>query len=164
MLKPAQDKGWNCSWILTQGSIYNGTVSMSPVMAGLIHDDVIKWKYFPRNWPFVRGIHRSPVNSPQHKGQGREALMFSLICAQINGWVNNCEAGELWRYRAHCDVIVMSPKPEALLVLRINCNPRYINTCPEKITYLYYTLKVEFGEWISDFIQHVIMDLITYAC
>ena len=27
------------------------------------HDCVIKWKHFPRNWPFVRGIHRSPVNS-----------------------------------------------------------------------------------------------------
>ena len=23
------------------------------------HDDVIKWKYFPRYWPFVRGIHWS---------------------------------------------------------------------------------------------------------
>ena len=23
------------------------------------HDDVIKWKHFPRNWPFVREIHRS---------------------------------------------------------------------------------------------------------
>ena len=23
------------------------------------HDDVIKWKHFPRYWPFVRGIHRS---------------------------------------------------------------------------------------------------------
>ena len=32
-----------------------------------LHDDVIKWKYFPRYWPFVRGIHRSPVDSP-HKG------------------------------------------------------------------------------------------------
>ena len=21
------------------------------------HDDVIKWKHFPRYWPFVRGIH-----------------------------------------------------------------------------------------------------------
>ena len=30
------------------------------------HDVVIKWKHFLRNWPFVRGIHRSPVNSP-HK-------------------------------------------------------------------------------------------------
>ena len=33
-----------------------------------IHDDVIKWKHFPRYWSFVRGIHRSPVNSPR-KGQ-----------------------------------------------------------------------------------------------
>ena len=27
------------------------------------HDDVIKWKHFPRYWPFVRGIHRVSVNS-----------------------------------------------------------------------------------------------------
>ena len=53
-----------------------------------LHDDVIKWKRFPRYWPFVRGIHRSPVNSP-HKGQWRGALMFYLICARINTWVNN---------------------------------------------------------------------------
>ena len=26
---------------------------------GVAHDDVIKWKHFPRNWPFVWGIHRS---------------------------------------------------------------------------------------------------------
>ena len=71
-----------------------------------IHDDVIKWKHFPRYWPFLRGIHRSPVNSP-HKGQWRGALMFSLICARINGWVNNREAGDLRRLRAHYDVIVM---------------------------------------------------------
>ena len=44
------------------------------------HDDVIKWKHFPRYWPFMRGIHRSPVNSP-HKGQWRGAFTFSLICA-----------------------------------------------------------------------------------
>ena len=71
------------------------------------HDDVIKWKHFPRYWPFVRGIHRSPVNS-SHKGQWRGALMFSLICVWMNGWVNNREAGDLRRYRAHYDVIVMS--------------------------------------------------------
>ena len=64
------------------------------------HDDVMK--HFPHNWPFVRGIHRSPVNSP-HKGQWRGALMFSLIC----DWVNSREAGDLRRYCAHYDVIVM---------------------------------------------------------
>ena len=70
------------------------------------HDDVIKWKHFPRNWPFVRGIHRSPVNS-SHKGQWRGALIFILIWASINGWVNNCETGDLRRNRPHYDVIVM---------------------------------------------------------
>ena len=70
------------------------------------HDDVIKWKYFPRHWPFVRGIHRSPVNSP-HKGQWRRALMFSLICAKTNGWVNNRDAGDLRCHHAHFDVTVI---------------------------------------------------------
>ena len=69
------------------------------------HDDVIKWKHFPRYWPFVRGIHRSRVNSP-HKGQWRAALMFP-ICVWIYSWVNNREAGDLRRHHAHYDVIVM---------------------------------------------------------
>ena len=63
-------------------------------------------KKCPRYWPFVRGIHRSPVNSP-YKGQWRGALVFSLICARINDWVNNREAGDLRRHRAHYDVTVM---------------------------------------------------------
>ena len=71
------------------------------------HDDVIKWKHFPRYWPFVRGIHRSTVNSP-YKGQWREALVFSLICAWMNGCVNNRMAGDLRRHCAHYDVTVMN--------------------------------------------------------
>ena len=71
------------------------------------HDDVTKWKHFTHYWPFVRGIHRLPVNSP-HKGQWRGALGFSLIWAWVNRWVHNCEAGDLRRHRAHYDVIVMS--------------------------------------------------------
>ena len=67
---------------------------------------VIKWKHFPRNWPYVRGILRSPMNSP-HKGQWRGALMGFFICVWINDWVNNGEAGDLRRYCAHYDVIVM---------------------------------------------------------
>ena len=45
------------------------------------HDDVIKWKHLPHYWPFVRGIHRLPVNSP-HKDQWRGAL----ICARTSSW------------------------------------------------------------------------------
>ena len=70
------------------------------------HDDVIKWKHFPRYWPFVRGIHRSPVNSP-HKGQWRVALIFSLIWAWTNSWANNRDASDLRRHRAHYNVPVM---------------------------------------------------------
>ena len=65
------------------------------------HDDVIKWKPFPRYWPFVRGIHRSRM-----KGQWRLAFMFSLICVWIKGWVHYREAGDWRRYYAHYDVIV----------------------------------------------------------
>ena len=65
---------------------------------------------FSRYWPFVREIHRSPVNSPQ-KSQWRGALMFTLICVWINSWVNNREAGDLRSHRVHYDVIVMDLLP-----------------------------------------------------
>ena len=70
-----------------------------------VHDDVIKLKHCPRYWPFVRGIHRSPVNSP-HKGQWRGAFIFSLICAWTNSRANKGDAGDFRRYRGHYDVIV----------------------------------------------------------
>ena len=63
-------------------------LSTGEPLSGARHDDVIKWKHFPRYWLFVRGIHRSPVNSP-HKGQWRGAFIFSLICVWINRWVQS---------------------------------------------------------------------------
>ena len=89
---------------------------------GATHDDVIKWKNFPRYWRFVRGIHRSPMISP-HKGQWRGALMFSLICVWINDWVNNREAGNLICYRTHYDVIVIisACKNQCMAVLSPVC-------------------------------------------
>ena len=85
------------------------------VAAWALHDDVIKWKHFPRSWPFVRGIPRSPVNSP-HKGQWRGALMFSLICNRINGWVNNVEAGDLRHHRAHYVGTVMLGSEKRMII------------------------------------------------
>ena len=75
-----------------------------------------KWKHFPRYWPFVRGIHRSQVNS-SHKCQWRGALMVSSISAWINGWVNSGEADDLrrhillcrsfyWHVKFHCKKLV----------------------------------------------------------
>ena len=67
--------------------------------------------------PFVRGIHRSPVNSP-YKSQWRGALMLSLICVWTNGWVNNRDAGDMRRYRAHYDVTVMELDEHERCVLK----------------------------------------------
>ena len=58
---------------------------------------------FPRYWPFVRGIHRSPVNYP-HKGHWRRAR----------------ETGDLRRHRAHYDVIVMWNPPIPIRMLSQN--------------------------------------------
>ena len=63
--------------------------------------------FFPPYWPFVRGIHRSLVNSPL-KGQWRGALMLSFMCTWTNGWVDNRNSSDLRHYRAHYDVTVMA--------------------------------------------------------
>ena len=52
---------------------------------------------------FVNGILGSPMDS-HHKGQWRGALIFSLICAWINGWVSNRDDGDLKRHRARYGV------------------------------------------------------------
>ena len=78
----------------TPRRILLGPVSSFPIVVIVFHDDVIKCKHFPRHWPFVRGIHRWPVDSPQ-KDQWRGALVFSFICAWTNIWANNRDAGDL---------------------------------------------------------------------
>ena len=110
--------------------VSNRGPSSDEVRRHAFHADVIKWKHFARYWPFVRGIHRSPVNSP-HKGQWRWALVFSLICTRINGWVYNREAGELRHHGAHYDVTAMYPPllgdlcVETLFVRSVPPTPSY---------------------------------------
>ena len=89
-------------WLLIHGQA-SKALELNYRVTYMRHDDVIQWKYFPRYWPFVRGNHRSWVNSP-HKGQWRGALMSSLICAWTNGWVNNRDLGDLRSHRTHYDV------------------------------------------------------------
>ena len=86
------------------------------------HDGVIKWKHFSRYWPFVSGIHRSPVDSP-HKGQWYGTAIFSLICAWTNGWANTRETGDLRRRRAHHDVTVMMTL--FVGITKVGGKPRY---------------------------------------
>ena len=100
------------------------------------HDDVIKWNHFPHYWPIVRGIHRSPVNSPR-KDHWHGALMFSLLCAWISGWVNNRKAGDLRLHRAHYDVTVMN------IVIAGGLLPCHMKPLPEPIiTYFEYTSNI----------------------
>ena len=101
----------NCqtrNWKIIENNVIVICRVKSPVIqfgeAAATHDDAIKWKHFPRYWPFVRGIHRSQVN----KGQWRGAFIVSLICARINGWVNNGDACDLRRHRAHYDITVIT--------------------------------------------------------
>ena len=101
----------------------NESANQLPKRALTFHD-VIKWTHFPRDWPFVPGIHRSPVNSPQ-KGQWCGTLMFSLIWAWTNGWVNICKAGDLRRHRAHYDATVMYMQNGDVVWRPIH----YLNTC-----------------------------------
>ena len=64
----------------------------------------------------------SPVTGEfPHKGQWRGALMFSLIHAWINDSVNNREAGDLTRYRAHYEVNVMTTL-STLYIIQLICD------------------------------------------
>ena len=70
-----------------------------------------KWKHLPRYWPFVRGTHRWPVNSP-HKCHWRGALMLSFYLRlkkrsskQSWGWWFETPSRPLWR---HCNEILQS--------------------------------------------------------
>ena len=64
------------------------------------------------NWNIFRVIGRLCGEFTGHRWILRTeasdaVLLFSLICVWINCWANNREAGDLRRYRAHCDVTVM---------------------------------------------------------
>ena len=86
-------------WILSKISHW---IEWKQVINRSTHDDVIKWKHLPRHWPFVWGIHRFRTQRPMTR-----SFEVFLICVWINDWVNNREAGDLRRRRAHDDVIVI---------------------------------------------------------
>ena len=101
-LFPPQLKDNDCKWVLSQvrRSICNRGSSKCccPICCykGIWrkHDDVIKWKHFRVTGHLCEELWRG-------------ALMFSLTCAWINGWVNNGVAGDLRCHHAHYDVTVM---------------------------------------------------------
>ena len=79
--------------------------------SGAYHDDVIKWKHFSRYWPFVREVHRPPVNFPHtQRPVTRNFEVFFDLCLnkrlseQSWGWWFETPSRPLWR---HCDVLIV---------------------------------------------------------
>ena len=108
-------RNWIVIWISPQEHYQGGSLKRATVKSEWygFHtaDDIFSWwrhqmKTFSALLTICAGNSPVTVNSP-HKGQWRGALMFSLICARMNGWINNREAGDLRRHRAHYDVTVM---------------------------------------------------------
>ena len=60
------------------------------------HDDVIKWKHFPRYWPFVRGIHRSPRSFDVFF----DLRLIKRLSTQSRGWWFEMLSHPLWH---HCN-------------------------------------------------------------
>ena len=108
-------------------------------------------EHFPRYWPFVRRIHRSPVNSP-HKGQWRGALMISLICAWTKGEVNNRDA----RCVEGCQIDVISSSGDSVWKARFLGWGCLINSHSVRDTSPYFQVvgKDSFLESRADYSYH----------
>ena len=76
----------------------------------LTHDDVIKWKHFPLYCPFVKGIHRSPVDSPPRPEAWSFDFLYDphlnqrLIKQSRRRWLET-PSYSLWR---HCNVFFLA--------------------------------------------------------
>ena len=90
------------------------------------------------------GVPRSPVNSP-HKGQWRRALMYPLICAWTNDWVNTRDPDDLRRHGVHYDVTVMDPC--GLLTSYSELKYRSIYGLPVSCRYEYNTSSWNTSSW-----------------
>ena len=85
---------------IVYSTVYSGADQRSTTLTQLgAHDDVIKWKHFPRYWPFVRGIHRSPSQKPVTLNFD---VFFYLrlnkrLSKQSWGWWFETPSRSLWR-------------------------------------------------------------------
>ena len=106
-----ESRAWCCLEFIKLCHVHMETVeghivSDSSACNNSLHDDVIKWKRFPRYWPLCGEFpgHRwIPSQRPV-----TQSFDVSFICAWIDGWVNNRNAGDLRRHCAHHDITVMN--------------------------------------------------------
>ena len=84
----------------------------------------------------------------------RGALMLSLNCAWINGWVNNREAGDLRGHCAHCDVIVMGNTVIALHYSDANASQIAGNS---NVVQPYWPLAIGINQWPMNCLKKMTM-------
>ena len=82
--------------VLSRCVIYGSLLTGQLIASTAFHDDSIKWKHFPRYWPFVRGIHRWPVNYPHFFFDLR---LNKRLSKQSWGWWSEMPSRPLWRHR-----------------------------------------------------------------
>ena len=124
--------------LITVDSPHNGTITWILMLLCCQSEQTVEQTL---DWPvfYRRHVDRSP-----HKGQWRGALIFSLIYAWTNGWVNNRDAGYLRRYRAHYDVTVMAMFVKRHRVLPVQFVTVNLNLVPVllKGTFVFWICKV----------------------
>ena len=91
----------------------------------LAHDDVIKWEHFQRYWPFVRGIHRSPVNSQRPVTRSFDIYIDLRLNERLSkqswSWWFETQLCPLWRH-SNAQWISKLRVGCSLLVLRLQCD------------------------------------------
>ena len=97
-----------CSQFQKTATIHSVPHRRQGLLVYSVIKNVIKWRYFPRYWPVVLGIHRSPVNSP-HKGQWRGTLVCVFFDLRLNKRLSKRDTGELRRHSAHYDALYNWP-------------------------------------------------------
>ena len=111
----------NHCWLIPSGVLWH---SLGDNFTGNAQDNY-PWHEFEDHkfWDWGRIFHQMEIFSaflticagnssvtgevPTHRPVRWRFNVFSFICAWINGWVSNREAGDLRRHRAHYDINVM---------------------------------------------------------
>ena len=120
-----------------------------------VHDDVIKWKHFPRYWPFVRGTYRSPVNSPQKRPVTQSFDVFfdlhpnKRLSKQWCGWWFETPLCPLWHHR---NVIVLKHwgLNKRVDILLLACNDwNFTETCYSGFTSVHFCVSMVWMQLMS---------------
>ena len=100
----------------------------------------------------MSGEFTGPGESPTQRPV-TQSLIFSLICARINGWVDNRKAGDLRRLRSHYDGIVVISN-------RSLCCMKIVDLFENLLRIILLKSQVPISIWSRDLFQYPIRHLI----